>query len=89
MQEPMKAVNDYIIIEKENRTTKKVGGLLLTADIDQQIRYIKAKVVSIGNLVEGIKKGDTVHYDKHAGHGIDLNDEMYYIIQARDVVVVE
>ena len=67
----MKAVNDYIVIEKikEQKTTQ--GGLLLTDDTDTDNRYKKAKVVSVGNLAELIKVGSIVMYDMHAGHDID------------------
>ena len=51
----MRAVNNYIIVEKIKQGPKKVGGLILTEDIDEDNRYIKANVISIGNLVEGIK----------------------------------
>ena len=85
----MRAVNNYIIIEKYKVGPKKVAGLLLTEDLDKQIRYIKAKVVSIGNKVEGIKEGDTIYYDKHAGHGIDIKDELHHVIMDRDVVLVK
>ena len=66
----MKAVNHYIVIEQIKEGPKKVGGLILTDEINEDNRYIKAKVISIGNLVEGINEGDVVYYDKHAGHGI-------------------
>jgi len=85
----MKAVNDYIIVDIQKEGPKKVGGLLLTEDLDQDNRYIKAKIVSTGNLVEGLKDEDVIYYDKHAGHGITWVDTMYYVIRARDVVLVE
>ena len=85
----MKAVNHYIIIQKIKKGPKKVGGLILTEDIDEDNRYIKAKVISTGNLVEGIKEKDVVYYDKHAGHGIQHKDILYHVIQARDVVLID
>ena len=42
-----------------------------------------------GNLVEGLKDGDTIYYDKHAGHAITWKDDLYQVIQSRDVVLVE
>jgi co-chaperonin GroES (HSP10) len=70
----MKAVNNYVIVDKIKIEPKKVGGLILTENIDADNRYIKAKVISVGNLVEGINDEDIVYYDKHAGHGIDRLD---------------
>ena len=85
----MKAVNHYIIVEKIKQGPKKVGGLILTEDIDEDNRYIKAKVISIGNLVEGIKDNDIVYYDKHAGHSIQHKDILYQVIRSGDVVLID
>jgi|TARA_R110002153_G_scaffold189225_1_gene342051 co-chaperonin GroES (HSP10) len=85
----MKAVNHYIIIDMIKDEPVMVGGLLLTEKTDEDNRYLKAKVVSTGNLVEGIKQGDTVHYDKHAGHGIQHKDKFYGVIKQMDVVLID
>ena len=85
----MKAVNHYLIIEKTKEGPKKVGGLILTDKTDEDNRYEKAKVVSIGNLVEGIKENDTIYYDKHAGHGIQHKDKFYHVIKQMDVVLID
>tara|TARA_Y100001938_G_scaffold116737_1_gene160810 strand:+ start:374 stop:631 length:258 start_codon:yes stop_codon:yes gene_type:complete len=85
----MKAVNHYIIIDLIKKQPKKVAGLILTEDVDSDNRYLKAKVVSVGNLVEGIKEGDTVYYDKHAGHGIQHKDKFYGVIRSGDVVLID
>ena len=47
----MKAVNHYIIIDPIKNEPKKVGGLILTDEVNEDNRYLKAKVVSVGNLV--------------------------------------
>ena len=85
----MKAINDYVVVNVEKEGPKKVGGLLLTEDLDEGNRYIKGIVVSAGNLVEGLKDNDIIYYDKHAGHGISWQDTLYQVIRARDVVLVE
>jgi co-chaperonin GroES (HSP10) len=85
----MKAVNHYIIIDPIKEGPKKVGGLILTDEINEDNRYLKAKVVSIGNMVEGIKEGDTIYYDKHAGHGIQHKDKFYGVIKQQDVVLID
>ena len=85
----MKAVNNYIVIEFIKQDHKKVGGLVLTDDVNEDNRYLKAKVMSVGNLVEGIKENDVVYYDKHAGHGIQHNDKFYGVIKQMDVVLID
>ena len=85
----MKAVNHYIIIEQIKEGPKKVGGLILTDDINEDNRYLKAKVVSVGHNVEGIKEDDIIYYDKHAGHGIQHKDKFYGVIKQQDVVLID
>ena len=85
----MKAVNHYIIVERIKQGPKKVAGLILTEDIDDDNRYIKATVISVGNLVEGIKNNDVVYYDKHAGHGVQYKETLYHVIRSGDVVLID
>ena len=85
----MKAVNHYLVIEPIKQQQKKVGGLILTDELNEDNRYLKAKVISTGNLVEGIKEGDVVYYDKHAGHGIQHKDNFYGVIKQLDVVLID
>ena len=85
----MQAINNYIIVDKIKIEPKKVAGLIMTEDTDQDNRYIKAKIISCGKLVEVLKKGDTIYYDKHAGHGIQYKDTLYQVIRDRDVILVE
>ena len=85
----MKAVNRYIIVDKIKLEPKKVAGLIMTDDTDADNRYIKAKIISCGNLVEVLKDNEVVYYDKHAGHDISFNDKLYRVIQDRDVILIE
>jgi len=85
----MRAVNNYIIVENIKIEPKKIGGLIMTEELDDDNRYIKATVISTGNLVEGIKDNDIVYYDKHAGHGVQYKDTLYQVITSRDVVLID
>ena len=85
----MKAINNYLVIEIIKEPAKEVKGFILTEKLDTDNRYLKAKIISTGNLVEGLQDGEIVYYDKHAGHGISYKDKLYQVIQSRDVVLVE
>ena len=85
----MQAVNDYVIVDKIKEEPKKVSGLLLTDDTDEDNRYKKANIISVGNDVPIVKKGDVIYYDKYAGHDIGYNDELFRVIRVRDIVLVE
>ena len=85
----MQAINDYVIIDIVKEGPKKVGGFILTDDTDETNRYKKANVISVGNMVEMVKTGDSIYYDAIAGHDIAYNDNMYRVIRSRDIVMVE
>ena len=85
----MKAVNHYIIVEIIKEGPKKIGGLIMTEELDSDNRYIKAKVVSTGDLVKVIEKDNIVYYDKHAGHGVQYKDILYQVIRSGDVVLID
>ena len=85
----MQAINDYVIVDKIKEGPKKVGGLILTEEVDDTNRYRKANIISVGNDVSIVKKGDSIYYDGIAGHDIAYNDDMYRVIRARDIVLVE
>ena len=85
----MQAINDYVIVDKIKDGPKKVSGLILTDETDEDNRYKKANIISVGEMVEVVKEGDIIFYDKHAGHDIGYNDELYRVIRMRDIVLVE
>ena len=85
----MKAINYYVVVEQIKQQPKEKAGLIITENIDADNRYIKAKIITTGNLVEGVKVDDIVHYDKHAGHGINWKEKLYHVIRSADIVLVE
>jgi co-chaperonin GroES (HSP10) len=86
----MKAINHFVIVEKIKEEPKKVGGLELTEKQNTDVRYIKGEVLSVGDQVkELVSKGDIIRYDKHAGHGIEWQENLYYVIKITDIVLVE
>lgn len=85
----MKAIGRNLIIEKiKEGTTETKGGLLLAGLHRDDIRYVRANVVEIGDEVVGLQKDDVIYYDRHAGHKIEINDKSYHVIKTQDVVVV-
>ena len=85
----MQAVNYYVVVDKIKEAPKKVGGLELTEDQNKDVRYLKGKVVSAGPLADMLNKGDIVYYDKHAGHGIEWKEKLYYVLKLGNIVLVE
>ena len=85
----MKAIGYYILIDEIKESVKKTdGGLLLTDAHTQDIRYVKGNVLSVGTNVNGVAEGDTILYDRHAGHGVEIDKQFHKVIQERDIVLV-
>ena len=84
----MKAINNYIIIENIKEEPKKTNGLIISDNHTKDIRYLKGRVISFGNLTEGLKKDDVIYYDRHAGHNIEFEEKLYQVIRQGDVVLV-
>lgn len=85
----MRAVGRTLIIKKiKEGTTETKGGLLLAENHREDIRYVEAVVIKVGDEVVGIKENDHIFFDRHAGHKIEPDKETYHVIKVTDVVVV-
>nr|ASN63514.1 co-chaperonin GroES [uncultured virus] len=84
----MQAINNYVIIEPLKEEVKKEKGLLIMDQHVDDIRYLKAKIISAGNFTEGLKENDIIYYDRRAGHGIEYENKLYQVIRQSDVVLV-
>ena len=85
----MKAINSFLVVDKIKEKPIPQKGLILTVSQADDIRYLRGKVISVGDQIKGIKENDTVWYDKNAGHGIEFNSSYFYVIKHGDVVIVE
>lgn len=84
----MKAINKYLIVKRSNEETVSSGGLLMSKAEEAEMRYQKGVVVTPGTLVEHIKEGDSVYFDKVHAFDLKLEGETVTIVQERDIVVV-
>lgn len=84
----MKVIGLNILVVPLEEETKTKSGLLMSASDTKELRYKKATVVAVGDLATSVKPGNFIYFDKAAGHGIRVNDDMYTVIRLQDVVVV-
>jgi len=85
----MKAIGRNLIIEKEKQGASETkGGLILGEKQREDLRYNKAKVISTGSDIKGIKENDLIYYDRHAGHNIEIDKKIYQVIKDSDIVLV-
>lgn len=84
----MRAINKYLIVKRSNEETVSSGGLLMSRAEEAEMRYQKGVVITPGTLVEHIKEGDSVYFDKVHAFDLKLEGETVTIVQERDIVVV-
>ena len=57
----MKAINQYIVIDKIKEQPTKIAGLEITEDLDADNRYAKGKVITHGKFAEGVNAVSYTH----------------------------
>ena len=87
----MKALGRYIILEEIKEDVKKTqGGLLLAEKHREDTRYRRGVIKSVGTDINVLSEGDTIWFDRAAGHNIEfITGQVQKVIQERDVVIVE
>jgi co-chaperonin GroES (HSP10) len=85
----MKAIGRNLIIQAVKQGVSETkGGLLLAEKQREDIRYEEATVISAGNEVLGIKKGNIIYFDKNNSHQIEIKKDIYSVVKVDHVVVV-
>jgi len=84
----MNAVGKFIIVTEVRESYKSQGGLLLTSQDNIGMKYREGTVVSVGSLVNGIKKDDVIYYNKVMSHEARIQGELYTVLQEKDVAGV-
>ena len=77
------------MVSQRIRQLAVTQGFVISEHQDKDNAYLQGKVISKGELVESIEKGDIVWYNKHSGHSIEWNKKLYYVIKYGDIVIVE
>ncbi len=85
----MKVIGKNILIKnKEEKLQTTKSGLLLGEKQREDIRYKNGVIVLPGNEVNIIKTGDEIYFDRHAGFTLEVNKELYTVIQEKDIVII-
>lgn len=93
------ALNYNIVIKEIKEKNHTVaGGLELSQEFDQELRYLKGEVISVGAKVVAemtdqpvqINPGDIIFYDRHAGHEIRWTDDLpLKVLKLGDLVAID
>ena len=83
----MEAIGNYVVLEEILETsTKTQGGLELAEKHREDIRYRRANIISSGPDI--LKEGQTVLFDRIAGYPVEHDNNIYKVINLRDIVAI-
>ena len=83
----MEAIGNYVVLEEVlEASTRTQGGLELAEKHREDIRYKKANIISSGPDI--LKKGQTVLFDRIAGYPVEHENNIYKVINLRDIVAI-
>ena len=84
----MRAINNFIVIDKVEEEVKTDSGLILSGEDVSQMRYGKGRIKTVGDLVTQVKADDVIYYDKRSAYDVVLAGDPVTGIQLKDVVIV-
>jgi len=84
----MKAVGKYVLVKEIKESHKSQGGLLLTSKDTVGMMYRKGEVVSFGVALNYLKEGNYIYYNKLQTHEVRIDEDLYTVVQDKDIVVV-
>jgi hypothetical protein len=84
----MKVLSKFILIDSIKESSERGSGLLMTAGDVKELRYVKAKVISCGELVNDIPADSIIYYDKASSYDVLIDSKRLTVIQEKDVVCV-
>jgi len=84
----MKANDRYVLMHRVKENIETNSGLLMGETDMNDLRYQRGKVVSAGPMVEGLKSGDEVYFDKVHSHDVMFDGDMYTMCMSHHIVAV-
>jgi len=87
MGKKLKMLGTNVLLKVEEPKKESKGGIVLPDSAQERTNV--AKVLNVGECVEGIKKKDKVLFD-HKGMmtKVEMNDQTFFICDAEDILAI-
>lgn len=82
----MIALGRYVVIRPEKEEIESKG-VFLSANSEKNVRYLPGEVVTCGDDVTNLEKGDKIYYDKAASSQIRVGEDIYLVTDLNGCVV--
>ena len=86
---PIMFFNYTLIVEKIKSEQKNIAGLIIHEKIDQEKKYGKAKVISVGNKTEVVAENDIIYFNNSAAHAVVVDDKVYHVLSYGEIIAIE
>ncbi|HUP26685.1 MAG TPA: co-chaperone GroES [Candidatus Limnocylindrales bacterium] len=83
MSVPIKPLADYVVAQQEEAETKTASGLYLPGNAQEKPKV--AKVLAIGQKVDGVKVGDRIIYGGYSNEVVKYGGTEYILIKAENI----
>lgn len=83
----IKPINTKILIEPDKEETQTESGILL-ADTVEKSKPMTGKVLSVGEDVQDIRKGDHIIFRIYAPDEVEENGKTYLILDIDDAIAI-
>jgi len=84
----MKALGQYVVVKPISEQIESKG-VLLSSSSEKNVTNLPGEVVTVGDDVKNLEKGDRVYYKKVAASAIRVGEEVYDIMEQIHVVLKE
>ena len=78
-----------MLIEPIKEELKNSLGMIVSKNDEFQIRYRKAKALSVGPLVTCVTEGKTIYFDLPGSHEVIVNGQRLAVVAEHNIALVE
>lgn len=82
----IKPMGDRVLIKPKDKETKTASGIYLPDSAANDL-FVEGEVIEVSDMDKcPVKKGDKVLYEASAGTELKLDNEVYKLVQIRDLI---
>lgn len=81
------AIGENVVVEVMKKNDKTEGGIIIPDNANPE-SFLRGKVISVGNLIEDIKKNDILAFNGHGGQDMLSNKKVYKVLKYGEVYCI-
>jgi co-chaperonin GroES (HSP10) len=86
----MRVIRDKVLVKtKAAAAAHTTPGGLFVPQTSEQAQYVTGEVVAVGEKVDTVKPGETIHFNRFVAPKLTINGSDLYTIREDDVLAIE